>query len=141
LLPGYPRETWARCIALCAEATYPDGPREAAWQRLGERMIDGYQETFIGRAMFGTLKLVGPRRMLARTQRTFRSANNYTEVRLTDVGPTQVDMWINEVDDVLRHFTLGLVLAGMRAAGAAGVQVALLSKDAQGVTFRASWQE
>jgi hypothetical protein len=45
------------------------------------------------------------------------------------------------VDDVLRHFTLGLVLAGMRAAGAAGVQVALLSKDAQGVTFRASWQE
>jgi uncharacterized protein (TIGR02265 family) len=141
LLPAYPRETWARCIALCGQATYPGEPREGAWLKLGERMIDGYQETFIGRAMFGTLKLLGPRRMLARTQRTFRSANNYTEVRLTDVSPTQVDMWINEVDDVLRHFTLGLVLAGMRAAGASGVQGSILSTDAQGVTFRTSWSE
>jgi uncharacterized protein (TIGR02265 family) len=141
LLPAYPRETWARCIALCAEAMYPGEPRESAWQRLGERMIDGYQETFIGRAMFATLKLLGPRRMLSRTQRTFRSANNYTEVRLNEVGPTQVDVWINEVDDVLRHFTLGLVRAGMRAGGASGVQADILSTDAQGVTFRTSWRE
>jgi uncharacterized protein (TIGR02265 family) len=141
LLPAYSRETWARCIELAAEAAYPGEPHEQAWQKLGERMVEGYQETFIGRAMFATLRLLGPRRMLARSQKNFRSGNNYSEVRTTDVSPNQMDVWMNEVQDVLRHFSLGLLLAGMRAAGTQGASVVILQKDAHGVTFRASWRE
>src|SRR5690242_8988274 len=108
---------------------------------MGERMIDGYQESMIGRAMFSTLRLLGPRRMLQRAQKNFRSGNNYTEVRFTDVSPTSMELWFNEVDEVLRHFTVGLVLAGMRVGGAVEPQVELLHSDAKGCTLRASWKE
>jgi uncharacterized protein (TIGR02265 family) len=141
LLPAYPRDTWARCIELGAQHAFPHEPREVAWRRMGERMIDGYQETMIGRAMFSTLRLLGPRRMLQRSQKSFRSGNNYTEVRLTEVAPTVMDVWFNETGAVLRHFTLGLVLAGMRAGGAVEPQADIRLADSEGVTIRASWKE
>jgi uncharacterized protein (TIGR02265 family) len=141
LLPAYPREAWARCIELGARHAFPREPRERSWHKMGERMVDGYQETMIGRAMFSTLRLLGPRRMLLRSQKNFRSGNNYTEVRLTDVAPTVVDVWFNETDEVLRHFTTGLVLAGMRAGGAVEPRADIHLADAQGFTLRASWKE
>jgi uncharacterized protein (TIGR02265 family) len=141
LLPAYPRTTWARCIELCAPVGFPLESREVAWRKLGERMVDGYKETMIGRAMFSTLRLLGPRRMLQRAQKNFRSGNNYTEVRITDLEPTMMEVWFNEVDDVLRHFTVGLVLAGMRAGGAVEPQVDMLHADSRGFTLRASWKE
>ncbi len=79
--------------------------------------------------------------VLQRSQKNFRSGNNYTEVRLTDVSPTVVDVWFNETDDVLRHFTVGLVLAGMRAGGAVEPQADIHLADSQGFTIRASWKE
>jgi uncharacterized protein (TIGR02265 family) len=141
LLPAYPRDTWARCIDACAPFGFPLERREVAWRKLGERMVDGYQETMIGRAMFSTLRLLGPRRMLQRAQKNFRSGNNYTDVRLTEVGPTALDVWFNEVDEVLRHFTVGLVLAGMRVGGALEPRVELVHADTEGITLRASWKD
>lgn len=140
LLPAYPAPVWSRIIALGARAAFPEAPREVAWRQLGERMIDGYQDSRIGRAMFSMLQLLGPRRMLQRAQKNFRSGNNYTEVRVSDVSPTQMELWFNETDDVLRHFTVGLVLAGMRAGGADEPQVELHHTDARGFTLRASWK-
>ena len=141
LLPAYPRDTWARCIELSAPFSFPLERREVAWRKLGERMVDGYQDTMIGRAMFSTLRLLGPRRMLQRAQKNFRSGNNYTDVRLTEVGPTVLDVWFNEVDEVLRHFTVGLVTAGMRAGGALEPRVELVHADTEGITLRASWKD
>lgn len=141
LLPAYPRETWGRCIELGAPFAFPLDRREVAWRRMGERMVDGYQDTMIGRAMFSTLRLLGPRRMLMRSQKNFRSGNNYTEVRVTDVSPTAVDVWFNETEPVLCHFTSGLVLAGMRAGGAEDPRVEIREADAQGFTVRASWKD
>ncbi|HEX8826084.1 MAG TPA: DUF2378 family protein [Archangium sp.] len=140
LLPAYPKETWARTVEYGAQYAFPRETREQAWRRMGERMVEGYQETMIGRAMFSTLRLLGPRRMLLRSQKSFRSGNNYTEVRLTDVSPTVVDVWFNETEEVLRQFTVGLVLGGMRAGGAEESRVEITQRDAQGMTLRASWK-
>jgi uncharacterized protein (TIGR02265 family) len=139
LLPAYPTSVWARCIALGAQAAFPEDRREVAWRKLGERMIDGYQDFMIGRAMFSLLQVLGPRRTLQRAQKNFRTGNNYSEVRVSDVSPTELELWFNETDDVLRHFTVGLVLAGMRAGGAHEPQVRLHDVDAKGFTLRASW--
>lgn len=141
LLPAYPMETWSRCITLSAPVVFPNELPSVAWHKLGERMIDGYQETMIGRAMFASLRLLGPRRMLLRAKRSFRSGNNYTEVQFTDVSETEMDLWFNETHEVLRHFTAGLVMAGMRMGGAELPRVAILHTDARGVTFRASWAQ
>jgi len=141
MLPTYPRETWGRCITLVAQAAFPHERREVAWRKAGERMVDGYQETLIGRAMFSTLRVLGPRRMLQRAQKNFRSGNNYTEVRITDISPTEMEIWFNETEDVMRHFTLGLVFAGMRVGGAQEPRADIVGTDPQGFTVRASWKQ
>ncbi|ATB34739.1 hypothetical protein CYFUS_000146 [Cystobacter fuscus] len=141
LLPAYSVETWSQCITLSAPVVFPNELPSVAWHKLGERMIDGYQETMIGRAMFASLRLLGPRRMLQRAKRSFRSGNNYTEVQFTDVSETEMDLWFNETHEVLRHFTAGLVMAGMRMGGAELPQVGILHTDARGVTFRATWAQ
>lgn len=140
LLPAYPVHTWCRCIELSAPVAFPRERRELAWRKLGERMIDGYQDSMIGSAMFSMLKLLGPKRTLQRAQKNFRTGNNYSEVRITEVGPTVMDLWFNETEEPLRHFTSGLVLAGLRASGTEAPQVDIIDKDAKGFTVRAAWK-
>ncbi|MFL5354133.1 DUF2378 family protein [Archangium sp.] len=140
LLPAYPVQTWCRCVELSAPVAFPRERREMAWRKLGERMIDGYQDSMIGSAMFSMLKLLGPKRTLQRAQKNFRTGNNYSEVRITEVGPTVMDLWFNETDEPLRHFTSGLVLAGLRASGTEQPQVDIIDKDSKGFTVRASWK-
>lgn len=141
LLPAYPVRTWCQCVELSAPVAFPRERREVAWRKLGERMIDGYQDSMIGSAMFSMLRLLGPKRTLQRAQKNFRTGNNYSEVRITEVSPTAMDLWFNETDEPLRHFTAGLVLAGLRAAGADGAHVDIVDKDPKGFTVRASWKQ
>jgi uncharacterized protein (TIGR02265 family) len=138
LLPAYPWEVWERCVGLTARALHPGESEEVGWRLVGERMVDGYRETLVGGAMFGMLRLLGPKRMVGRTRQNFRSGNNYTEASITEVGPSAVDLWMNEVGR-LRYFTQGAVLAGMRGAGAPDVRVEVARFDDAGVTFRVSW--
>jgi uncharacterized protein (TIGR02265 family) len=138
LLPAYPWEVWARCVGMAARALHPEEPDTVGWRLVGERMVDGYRETLVGGAMFGMLRLLGPKRMVGRTRQNFRSGNNYTEARITEVGPGAVDLWMNEVGP-LRYFTQGAVLAGMRGAGAEDVRVEVSHFDDAGVTFRVTW--
>jgi uncharacterized protein (TIGR02265 family) len=57
------------------------------------------------------------------------------------VAPTVLDVWFNETDEVLRQFTLGLILAGMRSGGAEAPEASITHRDEQGMTIRASWKE
>jgi uncharacterized protein (TIGR02265 family) len=138
LLPAYPLATWSRSVELAAEMLYPDERREQALFKVGERMVDGYLETTMGRAMFGVLRLLGPQRTLGRMQKNLRSANNYTEVRLTEVSPREADLWMNEPGP-LRYFMKGVLLAGLRGAGTPDVRVELRHFDDASVTYRVSW--
>lgn len=138
LLPAYPWDTWVRAVGVAAKGLHPGEPPEVAWRLMGERMVEGYRETALGGAMFGMLKLLGPKRMLWRTRQNFRSGNNYTEARLTEVSPREADLWMNEQGS-LRYLTQGAVLAGMRGAGAPDVRVEVREYDAEGVTYRVSW--
>lgn len=138
LLPAYPVDVWMRCIGLTAQELYSTTPDTEAWRRLGERMVEGYRETVMGSAMFTLLKILGPRRTLERAQKNFRSGNNYTEVRFTDVSPTLVEVWMNETD-LMRYFIQGMIQAGMRTSGAPDLRVSILQFDSQGTTYRVSW--
>lgn len=138
LLPAYGWDTWVRGVGVVARGLHPGEPQEVAWRLMGERMVEGYRETALGGAMFGMLRLLGPKRMLGRTRQNFRSGNNYTEARLTEVGPREADLWMNE-QGLLRYFTQGAVLAGMRGAGAQDVRVEVREFDDAGVTYRVSW--
>ncbi|WP_317987791.1 DUF2378 family protein [Hyalangium gracile] len=140
LLPAYPFDTWTECIGVAARELYPDRPETEGWRLLGERLVEGYQETVLGGSMFAMLKALGPRRMLARAQKSFRSGNNYSEVRVKDLAPTVMELWMND-PGMLRYFVQGVFLAALRASGAPGCTVDIIHADEQGTTYRASWRD
>ncbi|KFA90482.1 DUF2378 family protein [Archangium violaceum] len=140
LLPAYPVEVWEQCLCLAARSLHPGKPEADAMRLLGERHIEGFSETMLGRALFGVLRLLNRKKRLARVRQNFRAGNNYQEVIITDVGPTEVDMWLNE-RGMLRHFKHGIVLGTGRCAGDLETTAVLRHFDDEGVTFRISWPE
>ncbi len=106
--------------------------------RLGELMIDVYKETFLGRAVLGMVRVLGPRRTLLRSTQNFRSGNNYTESRIVEKSPTHIELWMNEVG-AFPDFTAGIVFAAIRAAGAPNVKVDVVDYDGHECTYRVVW--
>lgn len=136
----YPLETWVKFSGVLAQALYPNIPTGEAHRLLGRRLAEGYFQTFIGKALLPMLKLIGPKRAVLRTERNFRSANNYTQTRFEEVGPTKLKMWLNETQAV-PEYTAGIVEAGMTAAGALEVVVEVLERDSDGCWFKVEWSE
>ncbi len=140
LLPAYPFETWCSCVRVAARELYADAPEEQAYRALGERMVDGYRSTVMGRALFSVLQLLGPRRVLGRMQQSFRSGNNYTEVRMRELAPTHMELWVNEAGPT-RYLVQGAILAGLRGCGVRGGRVEVHSFTPEDVTFHVLWAE
>ncbi|MBS2029532.1 MAG: DUF2378 family protein [Deltaproteobacteria bacterium] len=137
-LPGYPFPTFVAAVRLTAQAAFPELPREQALYQLGRRLVDGYWETLVGKALLAVLKLIGPRRALLRTEKNFRSANNYTECRFKELGPSEFEMWLNEANGE-PSYTAGIVSGGLEAAGARDAQVSVLAKQDDGTLFHVKW--
>lgn len=140
LKPAYPVPTWTAAIELAAREIYPQLSTEAATWKLGEDFIQGYAETFIGRAMFGVLKVIGPKKALARMGRNFRSGNNYLETRFTENGPTDVELWFSEVHRQ-PGFNGGIVLGGGRLIGAQQMKIEVVRTDGREAVYRITWKE
>ncbi|QDE66114.1 hypothetical protein BHS09_03365 [Myxococcus xanthus] len=139
LQPAYSFETWCSAVRVAARELHPDVPDDVGYALLGERMVDGYRETVLGRAAFGVIQLLGPRRCVSRARQMFRSGNNYTETRLDDVSPSEVDLWMNEAG-AIRYFTQGALRAGLRAVGALHAEVQVRAFTDEGVTYRLTWR-
>lgn len=137
LLPAYAFDVWMKVLELTARALYPDKPIEDAMLAVGEAFVDGFMETFLGRAVLGMTKVVGPTRTLKRATQTFRSGNNYTETKLTQIDDNTFDLWMNEVGQ-WPTFTAGILKGGLRAAE--GLNIELRDHDGHACTYRISWK-
>ncbi|MBL8936878.1 MAG: DUF2378 family protein, partial [Archangium sp.] len=70
--------------------------------------------------------------------RNLRTTNNYSDTRLTELGPNHFHLWVNRV--AFPHYFRGLLEAGLEFGGARGVRVAIASVSAeQGVVFDLAW--
>lgn len=140
LLPAYPFSIWCAGVRVAARELYGHLEQEEAYRQLGERMVEGYRETVWGRSLFSLLRLVGPRRVIGRAQQSFRSGNNYTEIRIQELGPQCLELWVNE-EGPTRYLMQGAMLAGLRGCGAREPQVELKHFTEQDVTFHVMWAE
>jgi uncharacterized protein (TIGR02265 family) len=138
LLPAYPIQVWVDAIDLACAAVYPTLSRDDACHRLGRRIIEGYQQTLIGRALFATLRVIGPRRTLDRVAKSFRTSNNFAEAKLTEETPRRFALWMNEVE-TNPHLTAGVIERGLELAGAKEVRVTMRSRDHLGCVLECSW--
>jgi uncharacterized protein (TIGR02265 family) len=140
LKPAYSFQSWMTFLRIATEELYADLSVDEGAFKLGELYIEGFRETMLGRAVLSLLRVLGPRRALARATQSFRAGNNYTESRLAELGPSQFELWMNEVG-ALPSFTAGIIHAGLRVAGAQNIRVEPVDHDGHGCTYRISWKE
>lgn len=138
LQPAYQLRVWVESIDIAAAALFPDQPRAVALRTMGKILVTGFQETLVGRALFATLRLIGMKRALARTTKNFRSANNYTDARLTELAPTHFHLWMN-INEEPAELTEGIVQAALTAVGGKNVALKIAERNAEGVTFDITW--
>jgi uncharacterized protein (TIGR02265 family) len=140
LKPAYSFQSWMLFIRIAAEELFPSEPLSEATFKLGEVYVEGFRQTMLGRAVMSLLRVLGPRRTVARATQNFRAGNNYTETRITELGPAQFELWMNEVGD-FPEFTAGIIYAGVRMSGAQEPRVEPMGYDGHACTYRITWKE
>jgi uncharacterized protein (TIGR02265 family) len=138
LLPAYAFDVWMKSIAVTAQALYPELPQTEARHLLGQKLVRGYDQTMIGRAMLSMLKILGPRRTLERAAHNFRTGNNFTVTRLSTLSDQAMELWMNEVGPY-PEFSQGIVLAGILKSGAREPKVDIVGHDGHAATYRVTW--
>jgi uncharacterized protein (TIGR02265 family) len=100
--------TWVKLLEYCATLGTPVTSTEIAINRLGHRWIDGYFETFSGKAALLFARVVGPKKSLMTMADKWRATNNFYVATAVDRGPKHVDIMLN-VGGAIRHFNAGIM--------------------------------
>ncbi len=140
LQPAYSFEAWMEFVRITAEELFPGEPLEQGIWKLGDAYVEGFRETMLGRAVLSLLRVLGPRRTLARATQNFRAGNNFTETRLTERGPRHFELWMNNVGRY-PAFTAGIIHGGLKVAGAKDIQVTVDAYDGRACTYGIRWSE
>ncbi|WP_163997855.1 DUF2378 family protein [Pyxidicoccus caerfyrddinensis] len=140
LLAAYPHPVWVRCLDEVGRTLHPDLPLDEARRRLARRMIEGYAQTLMGAAVLAMARVLGPMRSLSRMTHNFRSGNNFTETRLTVVGPASADLWFNE-PEVTEGFVEGVLEEGLHRIGVQGLTLARDRHGPESCTYRVQWDD
>lgn len=138
LLPAYPVKTWEKCLHQIVEHYYPQLPREESFRKLGKQMADGYAHTFMGKALYALMRLLGPNRTLKRMAQNLGSSDNYTNVTLVELSPTEFEMKMNSTLEI-RGYAEGLFEAMLETSGAREVSVAESARADVGTAYRIRW--
>lgn len=137
-LPAYELEIWSRVVEYLAHEVYPLQAAPSAEYQLGRDFIDHYVETFVGRALFALLRLLGTKRIVQRLARSFRTGTNYTEIEIRDETETGCRLAFNVVEPRAK-FTQGVLARGLEVAGIPGVTVELESLTGESPVYALTW--
>jgi uncharacterized protein (TIGR02265 family) len=137
-LPAIEYQRWNEILGTVAHDLMPELSAQDAYHRLGEILTDAYLENFIGRALKPVITLIGMKRALGRMKQNFRVANNYSEVELTELGPGDALLKVNEVG-LMGYFYRGVLDRGLRLTSPKNLKVVVASQDADWVTFSIKW--
>ncbi|HET7825507.1 MAG TPA: DUF2378 family protein [Anaeromyxobacter sp.] len=139
LLSVYPAAVFHRCVALAAEAAHPGAARDEAQFRAGRDHIDAFAQSYPGKMMAALARQIDPRTILEYCGTFIRLGNNFTETRARTIGPSQVEVWMNDVGEVPSWYR-GILQRGMEVAGVKGVGVDIVPGAAPpAATYAVSW--
>jgi len=89
LLPRYPLKVWLDGMAVARRHFFPGHTEQQANWLLGRLFLQGFVDTMVGRVAGSLLPMLGPARMLERTQRHFALARPDIRVTVQVVGETE----------------------------------------------------
>ena len=87
---AYSLGSWLHALRILAKSLGTEVPEDDRYRHLGHMFMRGFVETPLGFAALTAGKVFGTKRTLLRMGRNFRTAANYIETELTDVGPKEV---------------------------------------------------
>jgi uncharacterized protein (TIGR02265 family) len=134
LKPAYPYALFLQAMELSAGHYHPGENLESALVKMGLRLVESYFETMMGKPLLAMVRLLGPKRTLMRMKHNFRTANNFSDTELVELGEKHFQMWMNEIGNV-RFSTLGVLRRGLELAGANGIKIEIVSTDALGTVY------
>lgn len=134
---SYPRDVWRAVTAHLASAYFPDVGPESGDYGLGRLLMEEYFHTVVGKALRATFKVLGPERVFSRVGRSFRTANNFTEERITKLGEREYELWLNNTH--APYLTQGFLQAALETTGPKRCLVEVVRRDDSGTTYRCSW--
>jgi uncharacterized protein (TIGR02265 family) len=139
LRPAYSLEQWKAFLRVAARDVFPAASAQEAYERLGERYLQGYRQTAQGRASMALVTRLGPKPTLERLPHNVRAGNNFNEVRLEEVGASEATLWMKDVAADNPYFACGFVAETLRVAGAGSVSIHPVAFDGTSATFRLAW--
>ena len=137
--PAYPADMVEQGVELVCVQLYPSLARAAAHLELGTLFMRSYTQTLIGKAMVGTMRVIGMRRTLERMQRNFSTGGNYMQCTCKHLGPGRVELWINDTAG-LPTFWAGVVGEGARLIGVPA-NITSTPGAERSCTYLVSWPE
>jgi len=126
LQSAYSRELWWKVAHYAGEVLNPGLPPEQQRWELGRRFVFAYNETIVGKALMSAMRVLGPKRALARAARNFRTGNNYSTAEMKET-PEGIEMHVT--GQTWPEWYGGLFEAAVEMCGGKNVKVTLLSAD------------
>ena len=139
LLSVYPSDVFHRCVAIAAQAVFPDVDADEACRRAGRAHIDSFVQSYSGKMMSALARQISPQMILDYTATFIRLGNNFTESRARALGPKKSELWLNDVGGIPSWYA-GVVQRGLEVANVKAVEVVLGASEAPAATFVVSWQ-
>lgn len=140
LRPAYSLEQWRTFLRVAAPAVFPDSPTPVAYFGLGERYVQGYRQTAVGRASMALIAHMGPKGTLERISHGARAGNNFNEVRVEELGQRAATLWMKDVTADNPFFGCGFLAETLRGSGAADIRVEPVAFDGTAATYRLTWE-
>ncbi|MEW6435038.1 MAG: DUF2378 family protein [Myxococcota bacterium] len=139
LLPAYEYAIWRACLVAQREEFLPHLGVDDASREQGARFVQAYFErTLLGKPLLLLLRALGPRRTLERMATNFRSANNFSDVKVRVLGPRAAELGINDVFSDSPEYISGMLGRGLEMVGTA-IRMKTVSRDGDAATFAIEW--
>ncbi|MFZ5439319.1 MAG: DUF2378 family protein [Myxococcota bacterium] len=141
LAPAYPAAQFYKWLLIVSRHRFPGMSDEEASREVGRlAVMRGMQSTLIGRAALTAMQLLGVRRSLKRLGSSFKHGNNYIEAKVTELGPTSMEIQLGPLVGPPGYYE-GVLEEGPRQVGARTVQLTRLRVDGEHLVWRVDWTE
>jgi uncharacterized protein (TIGR02265 family) len=139
LLPAYPVTLVVKVARAALPTMFPGVPAAEAMRSFGAASLRGYNETMLGSAVVGLLKLLGTRRALERLRVSMSAGSNYLKTEFTGLTETSAELTVSDVS-TMPEFYQGIFEEGGRLIGAKNFRVTLKpGGGGPGASYHVEW--
>lgn len=137
--PEYALRVWHDCVDVAARHLYPNERRERAWELVGERFIEGYLQTLVGKLIAVALPFLSPQSFVQRAPRFMSTGLVGAEVKLDWKGSKSATVTLTNVEHPACHLLAGVIAVSLGRINARGVKIQASPFGNEGSQVTASW--